>query len=197
MKQIKTTRFGTLDVNSDHIVRFKDGMIGFIPLKDYFLVESPAMPLVLWLQSVDEPDVAFPLIEPWFFKRDYKSVLTDADKFSIQLQDGDQQKVLVVLTIPEDFEKMTVNMKAPVVINLTRGLATQTIIQDKGLELRVPAYAGFNAAIESLGNSESHDTHAESADSNSEEIHWTQVLYKEFMTPKKDPHREDTQDGVV
>jgi flagellar assembly factor FliW len=183
MKEIETTRFGKVKIDSDHVVEFRDGMIGFNPIKKYVLVESPGMPLVMWLQSVDEPDVAFPLIEPWFFRSDYKCVITDADKHSVSFSDSDHLKILVVMTIPEDLEKMTVNLKAPVVINLNKGLATQTIIQDKTLEVRVPAYERFNAAVSSL-SVESHDDSARGENLNQED--WTQVLYKQLIASEEE-----------
>ena len=147
MTTISTTRFGEIEIHQDHLIEFRDGMIGFPKLKKYVLVESPSMPLILWLQAVGEPDIAFPLIEPWFFKRDYKANMTDADRHSLGYEDGDSTKIFVVLTIPEDMNNMTVNLKAPLVIDLAKASATQVILQDKGLEVRSPAHEAFNKAL--------------------------------------------------
>ncbi len=194
MNQIETTRFGKISIDNDHVLEFKDGMIGFHTLKKYVLVESPAMPLVMWLQSVNEPDVAFPLIEPWFFKKDFKNQLTDADKHSLNFKQGHALKVLVVMTIPEDFEKMTVNLKAPVVINLSNGLAAQGIIQDKTLEVRVPAYEKFNEAVATLSVSSQSENQAEQ--NNNED--WSQVLYKQIFTSEENRENlEKSHDATV
>jgi flagellar assembly factor FliW len=143
MTQIQTTRFGTLEINEEHLVEFRDGMIGFNACKRYVVVESLATPHILWLQSLDAPEIAFPLMEPQFFKKDYKAPLNDADKASLNFLDGDKLKVFCVLTIPTNSEQMTVNMKAPLVINVDRATAAQVILQDKSLELRAPAYEVF------------------------------------------------------
>ncbi len=195
MNQIETTRFGKIAINNEHVLHFKDGMIGFHTLKKYVLVESPLMPLVMWLQSLEEPDVAFPLIEPWFFKKDYKTQLSDADKHSLNYKEGDSLKVLAVMTIPENYEQMTVNLKAPVVINLANGQAAQGIIQDKTLEVRVPAYEKFNEAVNSLGVS-SDDS---STGTQEPQEDWSQVLYKEIFCAEenRDSSLRNTQDVSV
>ncbi len=153
--KIQTARFGSMEVTEEHLIHFRDGMIGFSTLKNYVLVESPSMPLVLWLQSTERPGVAFPLIEPWFFKRDYKVTLSDADKVSIKLEEGDRTKIFDVLTIPEDMTKMTVNLKAPIVINLDKSAASQVILQDKTLEVRAAAHEAFNKALANFNLSQS------------------------------------------
>jgi flagellar assembly factor FliW len=149
MKRIvKTTRFGDISIDQQHILHFKDGMIGFHQLKDYFLIESPSLPLLLWLQSLDNPEVAFPVIEPYFFKKDFEAPLLDADKLALSKTDGDVLKAFLVMTIPDDVEKMTVNMKAPIMINLQKRSGTQSILQDKNLMVRMPAYEIFKNHVE-------------------------------------------------
>ena len=144
---IETTRFGKVEISTDHIIRFRDGMIGFHTLKDYVIVESSSLPILLWLQSVDAPEVAFPVMEPWFFKRDYATNTTEADKLSINLEASNKTKTFVVLTIPSEMMRMTVNLKAPIIVNLDKALATQVILQDKALVVRMPAFEDFNKAV--------------------------------------------------
>ncbi len=158
MKTIETTRFGKLNIGEEHLVHFRDGIIGFKSLKAYCLVESPAMPLVFWLQAIDSADIAFPLVEPWFFKRDFKLQTNEADRIAIDLESNSRIKEFVILTLPEDLTQMTANIKAPVVINLTKALGTQVIIQDKNYELRKPAYADFQRALNSLKDESSDES---------------------------------------
>lgn len=170
--RIQTTRFGEVEVHDDHIILIKDGMIGFPRLKEYVLVESPSMPLVLWLQAVEHPEVAFPVVEPWFFKRDYKAPMTDADKISLKYQEGDRLKVFTVLTIPDDMTKMTVNLRAPVVININRSAGTQVVLQDKTLEIRTPAHEAFNKAMSNFCLTQTVEKPEQSSDA------WVAVDYK-------------------
>jgi flagellar assembly factor FliW len=154
--EIVTKRFGNIPANEEHFIRFKDGMIGMSVLKQYILVESSAYPLILWLQSCQDPGIAFPVVEPAFFKRDYKVQMTDADRACLKYEEGDRIKFFVVMTIPDNMEDMTVNLKAPVAINLDKGTATQVIQQDKELQVRQPAYADFVKVIAQISD-ESND----------------------------------------
>jgi flagellar assembly factor FliW len=145
--EIVTKRFGNIPANEEHFIRFKDGMIGMSALKQYILVESSAYPLILWLQSCQDPGIAFPVVEPAFFKPGYKVQMTDADRACLKYKEGDRIKHFIVMTIPENIEDMTVNLRAPVAINLDKGTATQVVLQDKELQVRAPAYNDFVSVI--------------------------------------------------
>lgn len=155
MKTIETTRFGTVAITEEHIIRFADGIIGFPQLQEYVLIESPAMPLVLWLQSVQADEIAFPVAEPWFFKRDYKLAINEADKHSLGYVEGERLKNFAILTIPEDMTKMTVNLRAPIVLDLERSTGTQVVLQDKTLEVRTPAFEAFSKAMSNFNVTQS------------------------------------------
>lgn len=150
MKQIQTTRFGTVQYNEDHLITFPDGMVGFHQLKTYVLVESPQNPLILWLQSTDHAEIAFPVVEPWFFKTDYRANMSEADKITLGYEPGNTLKTMVVLTIPSETTRMTVNLRAPVVINIQKAKAAQLILQEKSYEVRAPAHEAFTKALASL-----------------------------------------------
>lgn len=165
-KTIQTSRFGDIEIQDDLIVHFSDGIIGFSVLKDYVLIESPQMPLVLWLQSVDAPEIAFPVTEPYFFKRDYKAPMTEADKFSLKFADGDTLKLFVIMTIPPDMSRMTVNMKAPLVVDVLKSTGTQLVLQDKTLEVKTPAYEAFQDAMSKIPLELEAPTSSPTADEN-------------------------------
>jgi flagellar assembly factor FliW len=148
--QIQTLRFGNINYSEEHIIRFRDGMIGLAKMKDYILVESPNFPLILWLQSIQDQNVAFPLIEPYFFNRDYKITMNDAEVLSLDLAEGERSKVMVVMTIPSALEKMTVNLKAPIVFNIDKSQGTQIVLQDKTFEVRTAAFEAFTRASQAL-----------------------------------------------
>lgn len=150
MQNVKTLRFGTIEAGAEHLIRMRDGIIGMGKLKDFILVESPAYPLMLWLQSCDDERIAFPVVEPNFFKSDYNPRLNQADKICLDLEDSDRLKLFSILTIPEMAEDMTVNLKAPIAINLTKGTGAQIVLQDKDLQVRQPAWTAFSNARDQL-----------------------------------------------
>ncbi len=148
---IQTTRFGEIEIDeAEHLISFEDGVIGFPTLKKYVLIESNTVPLILWLQSTEAADIAFPVSEPWFFRRDHKTAMNDSDKHTLKYQDTDRLKVFVILTIPTDMTKMTANLKAPVVLNITKATGAQVILQDKTLEVRTPAFEALSRALSNL-----------------------------------------------
>lgn len=149
-KEINTTRFGNVSFKADYVIRFRDGMVGFSDLKDYILVESSSMPLVLWLQSTEDAGVAFPLVEPEIVRKNFSFSMNPADESMISVTDSAKLKTFLVMTIPAEVEKMTVNLRAPVIVNITTSTAGQIILQDKALGLREPVFAEFHEAMNSL-----------------------------------------------
>lgn len=149
-KQIKTTRFGSVSIKDDFIIYFRDGMVGFPDLKHYVLIESPQMPLVLWLQSIDDASVAFPLIEPELVRKRYSFIMNPADEAMISYESGAKVKTFLVMTIPASVEQMTVNLRAPVLVNIDKSCGGQIILQDKSQTVREPIFAQFQEAMNSV-----------------------------------------------
>jgi flagellar assembly factor FliW len=137
---LTTQRFGQLNIEAKNIIHFRDGMLGFSGSHRFVLLESSSSPLVMWLQSLDDDQVAFPVVEAWIVKKNYPLNMTSSDKIALNYQDGDQLKSYVVLLIPEKIQDMTANLRAPVVINSVRGTGAQVIQQDRELNIRTPVY---------------------------------------------------------
>lgn len=156
-KEINTTRFGTVTFTADYVIRFRDGIVGFPDLKNYVLVESPQMPLVLWLQSTEDSAVAFPLIEPELVRKNYGYAMNHADQAMIAVAPESKLKTFLIMTIPADVEQMTVNLRAPVVLNLTESCGGQIILQDKALGLREAIFNEFQNAMNALATFELSD----------------------------------------
>ena len=79
--KISTSRFGELDVSNKEIISFKEGLLGFEHLKKFFIVDPGDQTLILWLQSSEDGNVAFPIIEPKIFLPNY-----DVKLFQLKLQ---------------------------------------------------------------------------------------------------------------
>jgi flagellar assembly factor FliW len=118
--KVSTTRFGELQVNKEDIISFQEGLLGFESQKQFFVVDPGDSTLILWLQSIDDGKIAFPVIEPKIFKPDYVAKLLPADMNSVELESLSQAKIYSILTIPSDITTMSANLKAPIVINNTK-----------------------------------------------------------------------------
>jgi flagellar assembly factor FliW len=138
---VETTRFGTVAVGENDILTFPEGMLGFSKINQYVLVERVDDSLFLWLQAVRKPSVAFPLLEPQLFEKNYRVEISDEDRKIIELKDLKNIKVFSIVTIPSDPTKMTANLKAPIVINLKNRLARQVILHNADYPIRKSIFA--------------------------------------------------------
>ncbi len=138
--KINTTRFGELEVEKSDKIFFKEGLLGFENLKNFFVVDPGDQTLILWLQSAEEPNVAFPIIEPKIYKPEYTVQLVPSEMQSLSLENINDAVVYSILTIPQVVTEMNANLKAPIIINNKSKLGRQIVLQDSKLEVRYPMY---------------------------------------------------------
>ncbi|MCI8327151.1 MAG: flagellar assembly protein FliW [Lachnospiraceae bacterium] len=139
--KVETRMFGEIDIEDEKIITFEDGIIGFPDLKKFSLIfdeDKEAKSEISWLQSMDEPVFALPVINPLAVKPDYNPTVEDELLKSLGNLEPDNTLVLVTITVPEDIEKMSINLKAPIVINADERKATQVIVD--GEEIKYPIY---------------------------------------------------------
>jgi flagellar assembly factor FliW len=144
---IKTGRFGQLTVTDDEKIRIPQGVLGFPNHHDYCLVDPGDDTLIVWLQSLDSPEIAFPLLEPKIFKQDFSAKLSAAELRELQLENVNSSAVFSILTIPQDVTQMTANLKAPLVINLNAHLAKQIILQENEYDIRHSMFKELRAHL--------------------------------------------------
>lgn len=152
--KVNTSRFGTIEVADSDIMEFTDGLLGFENLKKFFIVDPADETLILWLQSMDSPDVAFPILEPKLFKSDYKVRLSANELRTLKIDSTKNKDTLVycILTIPADVSMMTANLKAPVVINTASRLARQVVLQENEYSVKYSMYKELLAVMMSAGS---------------------------------------------
>lgn len=130
---IKTRYFGEIDVDDAKILTFDDGLIGFENLKKFTLIynnETEASSNVTWLQSLDEPLVAFPVINPFYIMTDYNPIVEDEVLIPLGELKEDSTAIFLTLTVPSDITKMTTNLKAPIIINADTKKGCQVIAEN-------------------------------------------------------------------
>ena len=130
---IKTRYFGEIDVDEAKILTFDDGLIGFENLKKFTLIynnETEASSNVTWLQSLDEPLVAFPVINPFYVMKEYNPIVEDEVLIPLGELMEDSTAIFLTLTVPSDITKMTTNLKAPIIINADTKKGCQVIAEN-------------------------------------------------------------------
>lgn len=136
---IETTRFGALEVLEDEILEFPSGILGFEEYKGYVILEIRKDGLFRCLQSTDDPDVAFIVIEPAVFWPDYQ-VQVEAEALA-ELGPIDNPRdvaVYAIVTVPRDVTKMTANLQAPLMINGKTRRGKQVVLTDGKYSIRHP-----------------------------------------------------------
>ena len=126
--KIHTTRFASIEIEPDDILFFRNGLIGFEDCRHWVLLADADNSAVAWLQSMQHSDIAIPVVSPRRFNADYQVKLEPNDVDMLQLTAVEQAYVLGVVS--RDDETLTMNLRAPLVINLDRRIGCQVITVD-------------------------------------------------------------------
>lgn len=126
---IETTHFGKIEVSETDILFFDEGIIGFEDVKKFGVInsEDPESPFK-WIQAVDKADLAFALIDPFKIKKDYDFELKDEYVEALGITDASEVVVYSIVVVPEDIKKISMNLKAPLIINKTNNKGAQIIL---------------------------------------------------------------------
>ncbi len=137
---VQTGRFGQIEISTDEIITIPSGILGFPEEQDYCLVDSGDDTLILWLQSLTNPHLAFPVLEPRIYKNDYVVRLSASELRELRLDSIKEASVFTILTIPGNLTEMTANLKAPVVINTRSRIAKQVVLQENDQPIKHPMF---------------------------------------------------------
>ena len=125
---INTSRFGTVPVELEDVFMFPYGLIGLEHCRRWVLLSEAENDAVGWLQSENQPETALAVISPRRFLPDYQIRVNRGQLAPLELSGIDQAFVLNILAKNEG--RLTVNLKAPLIINLNRRLGRQVITTD-------------------------------------------------------------------
>ncbi|MCP4567844.1 MAG: flagellar assembly protein FliW [FCB group bacterium] len=125
---IMTTRFGELEIDESLTIRMTKPILGFEQLRRYVIVETEDFEPFRWFQSIDDPDVAFVIVNPLLFYPDYLIEVNPKEIEELKVADVADVASYAIVTIPEDYTKMTVNLQGPVLINQSTNLAKQLVL---------------------------------------------------------------------
>lgn len=144
---IQTTRFGHVQFQSEDLLMFPEGILGFSDLQKFVLLDDPNDEIFAWLQSCDEPAIAFPVLEPELFSDNYRINLAKNDLEALRMSSSQGARLFCIVTIPDDPTQMTANLKAPIVINIEARIARQCVLQDNNLAIREPIFVKLQQRV--------------------------------------------------
>lgn len=160
---IKTGRFGQLTVEEESKIYFPEGVLGFADNKWFSLIDPGDDTLILWLQSLDNPNLALPVLEPKIFRPDYAVRLSAAELRLLKLENVNQSAVFSILTIPEEITEMSANLKAPLVINLREQLGRQVVLQENEYSIKHAMFKELRAHLLTIAANSRGDSAAEAS----------------------------------
>jgi len=140
---LESSRFGTVEVPAQAIVEFPTGLIGLGGHRYALLARSEESTFV-WLHSLEDPELALPLTNPWQFFNSYEVELSDDEADRIGVSDAEETVVYVTVRAAETLEDFSANLRAPILI--ADGLGHQVINQAPDAPVRAPLFAGTTEA---------------------------------------------------
>lgn len=151
---VKTRHFGEVDLDENKVITFEDGIIGFEDCKRYTILynnEEEDGSTISWLQSLDAPELALPVISPLSVMADYNPIVEDDVLQPIGELTEDNIIILLTLSVPSDITKMSVNLKAPLIINADTKKGCQIIAENPDYVIKYNIYEQVKKSKEAKG----------------------------------------------
>ncbi len=139
---IETKAFGEITIDTEKIITFPKGIVGFPELTEFTMIhdEETGAGSIHWLQSLQEPAFAMPVMDPLIVKPDYNPEVEEEWIKPLGDLIPEELLVLVTVTVPRDLTQITVNLRGPIVINARERKACQVIIEGDEYKVKYPIY---------------------------------------------------------
>ena|SRR5579872_2857365 len=138
IRNVTTTRFGEVSVPEEDVFSLRWGLPGFGSLRDFVVLALEDQKPYVWLQSLERPEIALPLIDPWALFDDYDPKLPGVTAAIMEIERPDDFCLMCVCVVGPDAKELTVNLLAPVVFNLRTRVARQVMLEDCDYSVRTP-----------------------------------------------------------
>jgi flagellar assembly factor FliW len=138
--QIDTLRFGAVDVDEKKLINFESGIPGLDEYHRYAILQFEESYPIIWLQSVDNGGICLPVLDTFAVLSGYVFDIDDKDARELGLVKREGLHVVSVLVIPDDIQRMTVNLAAPIIINTATGKAKQIMLSGGDYNVRAPIF---------------------------------------------------------
>lgn len=139
--KLNTARFGEIEIEEDRIFNFVMPIIGFDMLHKFIILDPNKDTLFKWLQSIEDPALAFPIISVSALNLDYTIDLPDNIVETLNIKNVESLLVMNITSIPQDNPKgTTINLLAPLIFNLDNQNAAQIVLSGSGYDISYPMF---------------------------------------------------------
>lgn len=152
--RVQTKFFGEVDIEDEKIIDFPSGIIGFENFNKFTIIydiDNDSQTRISWLQSVEEPALALPVIDPLAIVPEYIPMIEDELLAPLGNPADEDLLFLLVMTVPADMTKVTANMKAPVIINAEQKKGVQLIVENADYPVKFNVYESVQKMKEKAG----------------------------------------------
>lgn len=152
---IDSLRFGKVEIDAESVLDFNGGLLGFEELNRFAILLFDATEPIQWLQSLEEPGVALPIINPFLIKPEYELDIDDTELESIGQPLVEDIIIVNVMVVPKDITKSTINLSAPIIINMKTRQGRQIIMEcSEENPIKYPAFEPLAAYYRSHAGKE-------------------------------------------
>lgn len=134
--KVKTKFFEDIEIHEDQVLTFPSGLAGMVHRKRFVLLEREEIRPFHWLQSLEDPHLLLPVVEPASFFPDYRVAVSEGEIAPLAMTDTADVMVLCIVTLSSDPTAITANLQGPLVVNLKNGLGRQLILIDNAYTVR-------------------------------------------------------------
>ena len=127
--QLETTRFGMIEIDPDSVITLTQPIIGFQESRRFVLLPGPTDSVVKWLQSTEQGELAFLIMDPRQVIPDYEAKVGKHDLAELAAGDVSELEVYTLVVVPQDQSQVRTNLKAPILLNIKQRLGKQTVLE--------------------------------------------------------------------
>ena len=137
--RIENTKLGDIEIDDARIVTLPEGILGFSDARRYTVLDIRKGSSLKWLLSIDRPELALVVTDPYAWFPEYRMPLTDSDAAALAFREDDELSVMAIVTIRgKRREDTTMNLRAPIAVNLRTLLGRQVVLSEDRWGIRVP-----------------------------------------------------------
>lgn len=138
--ELETTFHGTREYSKEDVIYFEKGLPGFENLKEFIIFDVEKDSILSILQSVENPGIGLVVMSPFSKVKDYEFNLDDESALRLKIEKPEDVVVLNTVTLNSKVENITVNLRAPIIINIKNKLGEQKILNDDKYEIKHPLF---------------------------------------------------------
>ena len=152
--RVQTKFFGEVELDDNKVIEFPNGIIGFEDFKKFAIIydiEDDRDTKISWLQSLEEPTLALPVVDPLAVTTEYAPMIEDELLKPLGNPADEDLLFLLVMTVPSDMKKFPANMKAPVIISTEERKGVQLIVDNADYPVKFNVYESVQKMKEKAG----------------------------------------------